>query len=277
MAPPTTTHVLSAAILRLLRPLVRLLLRNGMPFGAFADLAKRVFVDVAMREHALPGRKPSISRAAVITGLTRKDIQRVLQLTLAEDAEAIAQYNRAARVLSGWGRDPHYTDAAGLPQPLPLEGAAPSFTTLVRQFSGDIPVRAILDELLRVGAVTRDPDGIIRLVTRAYVPRTGETDKLPMLGTDVAELIATIDHNLTCVPGEAYLQRKVAYDNLPVEVLVRLRELTGEHGQAFLEFFDQWMAARDRDTSPSAPGTGRARASIGLYYSAEILSEEPSS
>lgn len=277
MSPPHTTHILSAAVLRLLRPLVRLLLRNGMPYGAFADLAKRVFVDVAMREHALPGRKPSISRAAVITGLTRKDIQRVLQLELAEDAEAMAQYNRAARVLSGWVRDQHYVDAEGNPLPLSLEGDIPSFAALVRQFSGDIPARAVLDELVRVGAVVREADGAIRLVARAYVPQTGEREKLPILGTDVGELITTIDHNLTCVPGEAYLQRKVAYDNLPVEVLAFLRELTGEQGQALLEFFDQWMAARDRDTSPSAPGTGRARASIGMYYFEEIISEEPAS
>ncbi len=272
-----TNHLISAAVLRLLRPLVRILLRNGMPYGAFADLAKRVFVEVAASEHSIPGRKPSVSRTAIITGLSRKEVQRMQQLPLADDTEAIAQYNRAARVLSGWGRDAQYLDTHGQPVPLPIDGPAPSFATLVRQFSGDVPARAILDELLRVGAMTREPDGHVRLVTHAYVPQTGETEKLNILGTDVQELIATIDHNLTCAPGEAYLQRKVSYDNLPVDVLAALRLLAADHGQELLEYLDRWMAERDRDTSPSVAGTGRARASIGMYYAEEILSEDMTS
>ena len=43
-------QALFAAILKLLRPLVRILLRNGVPYGAFADIAKRVYVDVAAQE-----------------------------------------------------------------------------------------------------------------------------------------------------------------------------------------------------------------------------------
>jgi hypothetical protein len=267
-------QAISAAVLRLLRPLVRILLRNGMPYGAFADLAKRVFVDAAISEHRIPGRKPSISSTSIITGLSRKEVQRVMGLSLPDDAGAFAQYNRAARVLSGWVRNSAYVDREGNPLSLPFDGPEPSFATLVKLFSGDVPPRAILDELVRVGAVTRDPDGHIRLVTRAYVPRTGETEKLSILGTDVRELIATIDHNLTCAPGDAHLQRKVSYDNLPVETLPTLRLLAAEHGQALLEQLDRWMSEHDRDTAPSVTGTGRARASIGIYYFKETNSEE---
>ena len=64
--------------MRLLRPLMRLMLRHAMPFSAFEELAKRVYVDVAMNDFALPGKKPSISRASILTGLTRKDVQRLV-------------------------------------------------------------------------------------------------------------------------------------------------------------------------------------------------------
>jgi hypothetical protein len=273
----TLDQAITAAVLRLLRPLVRILLRNGIPYGAFADLAKRVYVDVATSDHGIPGRKPSISRTSIITGLSRKEVQRVLGLSLPSDAGAIAQYNRAARVLSGWARDPAYVDDNGNPRPLPLDDAEPSFTSLVRQFSGDMPTRAILDELLRVGAVTHDADGYIHLLTRAYVPSSGEAEKLGILGTDVRELIATIDHNLTSNPSEARLQRKVSYDNLPIDALPSLRELAVGHGQALLEYLDRWMSQHDRDTNPSISGTGRVRASIGMYYFEEEITEEESS
>ena len=35
---------LTQAILRLLRPLIRILLRNGVPFGTFAESARWVYV-----------------------------------------------------------------------------------------------------------------------------------------------------------------------------------------------------------------------------------------
>ena len=270
----TINQAISSAVLRLLRPLVRVLLRNGMPYGAFADLAKRVFIDVAITDYGIPGRKSSLSRASVITGLSRKEVQRVLQLALPDDTEAVAQYNRAARVLSGWARERLYLDDHGRPLPLRFDSGDPNFTKLVKQFSGDVPPRAILDELIRVGAVIRDQDGLIHLVRWAYVPQTGEIEKLGILGRDAGELIATIDHNLNCDPTEAHLQRKVSYDNLPVEAVSILRELAMERGQTLLEELDRWMSGHDRDTSSSVSGTGRTRASIGIYYFEEEVSGE---
>ena len=55
------------AIGKLLKPLVRVLLRNGIPYAAFADVAKHVYVDVAAQEFNLPGRKQTNSRIATIT------------------------------------------------------------------------------------------------------------------------------------------------------------------------------------------------------------------
>ena len=64
--------------MRLLRPLVRLLLRHAVPYGAFDTLARRVYVETALRDFALPGKKPSVSRASILTGLTRKEVQRLV-------------------------------------------------------------------------------------------------------------------------------------------------------------------------------------------------------
>jgi Family of unknown function (DUF6502) len=53
-------QALDAAIRRLLRPLVRVLLRNAVPFSAFEAMAKQVFVEVAHEEFGVPGKRPSI-------------------------------------------------------------------------------------------------------------------------------------------------------------------------------------------------------------------------
>lgn len=266
---------LTDAVLRLLRPLARILLRNGFSYGDFADLAKWVFVDVAARELTLPERKQSASRIAIITGLTRKEVSHLLkEAGDAHGALAERQYNRAARVLTGWIRDSRFLGADGQPAVLPVEGDGASFAALVREHSGDMPVRAILDELVRVGAVTEAPPGQVCLLERAYVPRTGETDKLHILGTDSALLLETIDHNLRHGGSDPRFQRKVSYDNLPAAALPELRRLSAEKGQQLLEELDAYLARHDRDANPGAQGEGRWQAGVGVFYFARDLSEE---
>lgn len=259
----------------MLRPLFRVLLRNGLSFNAFIDIAKRVFIEVAMQDFGIPGKKQTVSRVSVLSGLSRKEVQRVLELPAAEDRVALERYNRAARVIAGWVRDTSFVDKTGEPVALPLQEGPASFHELVRRHSGDVPARAVLDELLRVGAVEQLADGRVRLLARAYVPRGSEVDKLGILGTDVADLIGTIDHNLQHGAADPFFQRKVMYDNLPVEALAEFRALSGDEAQALLERFDRWLSQHDRDVNSKVTGTGRARAGIGVYYFEETLAAAP--
>jgi len=269
--PISLRQSLFAAVTKLLRPLIRILLRNGIPYGIFADLAKRVYVDIAADEFGIPGRKQSISRISIITGLSRKEISRVNLLPEQRDEDATERYNRAARVISGWVRDRDFLDDQNHPAELRMEGSGPTFNELVRRFSGDVPARAVLDELLHVGAVERVGTHSIRLIQRAYLPKTDEASMLDILGTDVQALISTIDHNLRSRTQESFFQRKVAYDNLPVEIVQELRRLSSSKGQTWLEEMDRWLAQHDRDINPSVGGSGRIRAGVGIYYFEEEL------
>jgi len=269
---------LAASLRRLLRPLVRILLRNGVPFGVFSDHAKQVYVEVAEKEFTVPGRKSSVSRVSVLTGLTRKEVSRLRRVD--EGAAPVERYNRAARVISAWVREPGFRDRSGRPATLPVEGRRKSFSALVLRFGGDVPVRAVLDELLRVEAVEYTRDGRLRLRARAYVPRTGEDEKLAILGTDVADLVESIDHNLTHPPEEAFFQRKVAYDNLVPDALPALRRDAATRAQRLLEHLDRRMAAKDRDANPrlaakaGADATPR-RAVLGIFWLEHETGEPP--
>jgi hypothetical protein len=245
-------------------------------YRTFADFAKWVYVDVATKEFGIKGRKQSTSRVSVITGLSRKEVKRVRELPRPDDSASVESYNRAARVIAAWRREIDFLDVEGNPAPLPLEGLGSTFSELVKRYSGDMPVRAVLDELIRVGAVERLENGRVRLLVRAYVPESSEADKLHILGTDVAHLISTIEHNLKADPSGLLFQRKVAYDNLPNEVLPEFRELSAKRAQALLEKLDTWLAQRDRDVTPSVKGTGRNRAGLGIYYFEEPYIEEES-
>ncbi len=246
--------------------MIRLLLRHGVPFGTFSDLAKRVYVDVALEEFGIPGRKQTHSRVSVLTGLSRKEVLRVTRLDKPDDRETADRYHRAARVIGGWVRDERFHDGSGNPAPLPVDGEGATFPGVVKEYSGDVPYRAILDELLRVGAVERRDDGKVRLLARAYIPVAGDEEKLEILGTDSACLIETIDHNLQAEPGMAFFQRKTMYDNLPEEAVEELRKDLAARAEKFLEQSDRKLAERDRDANPMSMGTGRRRAGIGIFW-----------
>ena len=265
------TQALSATTQSLLRPLVRILLRNGISYGTFAEMARRVFVEVAEKEFALPGKKQTVSRVSTITGLTRKDVTRIQATEAPLRAMSPERHNRPARVIGGWVRSKAYHDRKGRPADLPMEGEKRSFAALVREFSGDIPPRAMADELARVGAIEMRPDGGVRLLTRAYISRGDRVEGISILGSDVADLISSIDHNLTHPPAAAYFQRRVSYDNIPREALPALTRKLASKAQACLESLDRSLAAADRDRNPDVEGSGRVRAGVGIYYFEERI------
>ena len=53
---------LMRAARRILRPLVRIMLRNGIPSDALTELVRKTYVDVADEEFAIEGKRQTLSR-----------------------------------------------------------------------------------------------------------------------------------------------------------------------------------------------------------------------
>jgi hypothetical protein len=265
------------ALAKLLRPLVRLLLKHSFPYSAFESIAKRVYVETAMEDFSLPGKKPSISRAAILTGLTRKDVNLLLAEPSSRADLLAARYNRAARVVSAWVRDPRFAGADRNPQPIPMDGPD-GFAELVRRHGGDVPARAVLDELQRVGAVQTLVDGRIGLRQRAFVPNDSIVQKLGIMGTDVGELIETITHNIEHGSTDARYQRKVMHVGIPIEALPAFREMSAKQSQALLEGLDAWLTEHDIEHLPESglPPGDTARVGVGIHYFEQLSNAQDS-
>src|SRR5438132_3127302 len=108
MSPQDITQALSDTAQSILRPLVRILLRNGVPYGTFADIARRVYVEVAEKKFALPGKKQTVSRISTITGLTRKEVTRIQATERPLRTAHPERHNRPARATGGWARGKPY-------------------------------------------------------------------------------------------------------------------------------------------------------------------------
>lgn len=256
------TKALIAAAERLLRPLVRILLRNGIAYGQFAEIARKVYTDVAYRDFAISGKKQTISRVAVLTGLTRKEVKRLLEQVPGDGSESHQRYNRAIRVISGWLNDPQFHDERGQPADLPFAGGDASFEALVKKHSGDMPPRAMFNALAAGGSVGED-QGSVRLLRHAYVPGGDPIDKIAILGSDTAELLETIDHNLVASADQARYQRKVSSETLRASEVAAFRALAAQKSQELLEEMDAWLNQREVSDGDEEAGE---QVSLGIYY-----------
>jgi hypothetical protein len=271
MAEPVQ-ETLTRALLRLLKPLVRVLLRNGIAYGSFAELAKKTYVDVAFEDFAPTGRKQTISRVSALTGLTRKETKRLHEMERGDADASQQRYNRAIRVISGWLNDAEFHDHSGHPAPLPVEGERGSFAALVKKYSGDMTTQSMLAVLSTASSVARDGDSV-RLVRHAYVPGNDPADKLHILGTDTAELIATIDHNLVSEKDRLRFQRKVSNHRVREDALPEFQALAANRGQALLEELDAWLT-RHEVAGDAADGERAHYVSLGIYYYHNARDEE---
>lgn len=191
---------LLAAFRHLMVPLVRILIRNGIPFREFSDVVKEIYAKVAADEASSSERPASLARVAIVTGLNRRELIRIfgepdrLRRALESNANAIA------RLLQGWHSDPEFTGPYGFPRDLPFvdeANTALNFTELARRYASELPAEVMLDELLRVNAAVRlTESGLIRVVKRTYIPEEMAPEQIEVFARGVRRYVETIDHNL---------------------------------------------------------------------------------
>lgn len=261
-----TIQVINSAIVKLLRPLIRLAMKRGISYGHFSSLVKWVFYDIAKNDLIIKGRKQTQSRISVLTGFSRKEVKHLSEIDPPSSQKEFDPSNRCARVISGWRRETDFVDKKGKPIIIPIYGKGTTFDTLVKKFSGDMPTRAIMDELLRVGAVQLESEQRLRLIADVFVPTFDEVSKFQILGTDVGLLISTIENNIEFGIKKPFFQRKVYYDNVPDEVITDIRRMSNKSAQILINDMDRYIAINDRDVNPKLEGSGRNIAGIGIYY-----------
>ncbi len=251
---------------RILRPLVRILLRNGITANVFQELARKVFVDVAYDEFGIDGKPQTLARVSVITGLNRKEVARLHKLEGLADADR-AWWNRAGTVIAGWTTDEEFQTSAGYPLDLTFAGPSPNFSDLVKRYSGDMYPRSVADELLRLGAI-EEVDGRYRLSNRGYVPGADPAAMVDILGMDTSEFIETIDHNLQS--EEKLLQAKVLANNLPEEHLAAFNAFSKRVSLNAVDEIARWL--NEHDAGKDDSGTdARFAAGIGFFQINRML------
>jgi hypothetical protein len=264
--PRIPEDALVVTIRRLLRPVVRQLLVWGVSYPVFDRVVRGLFVEVAEDDFALPAKKQTDSRVSLVTGIHRKEIARLRRLPRSERTAPPLERSVVTRVIGRWLSSPPYADRSGRARPLRYEaGGRASFARLVGDAGFDGPVRSVLDEMLRLGAVSWRDDGTVVLEREANLPTRDLGTRLDLLGSEPAELFRTIAHNIE-QPDAPWLQRKVVYDNVGADALPALRAAAREQGETLIRRANALLGAHDRDRNPDAPGGTRSRVVLATYW-----------
>lgn len=243
---------LLAAFGRLMKPLVRILLRNGVAYGEFAEVVKRVYVDVSSSAIREVGGTPSESKVAIKTGLSRTEVSRLLSRAEADGDHLEAQTNRVGWLLTLWHQD---TGPYGIPLELPFDDkpGRRSFCELVRRSGAqDVSPSELLDELIRVGAAVQLPNGLIRVLARSYLPSQTDPAALEFMSVAFTDLASTLARNLEFDDRTKFFERRVwTPHGIAQKDLASFEQIVNEQGQHFLETLDDWLTARETDARKS--------------------------
>lgn len=267
----TSSKILTTAISQILRPLVRILLRNGISCGSFEEMVRKAYVDEAFAQAHRINARATISSVSAETGLSRKEVKRLHEMELSDSENTEQKYNRAIRVISGWLNDPKYAYEEGNPKALSMDSSDTSFSSLVREYSGDIPTKAMLN-LLEASDCVEVKDGLVHLVRNAYVPGSDPEEIIRILGNDTNQLINTIDHNLTADEKDKWFQRKVSNPRVQTDTLPEFKEFSRKRSQILLEELDTWLSQHEADDTSDSHYV-----SLSVYYYEQDKNEVPKS
>lgn len=253
---------LVAATATILRPLIRVLLRYGVGFSVFSDLAKRIYIDVAEVDFPLPGKKQTASRISTMTGLSRKEVARVQRIATKLPEQEFLQLNRASRVVAAWIHDKRYCDSKSNPLEIAYdEGQSISFVNLAKQYAGDVTARTIADELLHLGMLTTTAQGKLKLNAKSSHPGREQLHRLARMGEDVADLIRTLDYNAEN-PNRTHVQRCVSFHDVDEECLEQVHALLIPQAQRSFEHVQSTLQGHIR----RAKSGKKYRIGFGMYY-----------
>lgn len=232
-----STSDVDALLFNLLSSMAAILVSTGYGFSRMNELAKIAFVQTACAADAEQNRRISIARIAALTGLTRTDVSKLIRTYPGNVPSLDKPTSRAARVASGWATDKRFMLSNARPRDLILTGSRNSFADLVRRYSGDIPPKAMLHEMTRLGLVRTDKEGRVVLV-RTDVAHSRKTTRalkaaIPWISFLARASTAQVQNDLT----SHYKKFELKFSSLP-QVFAAMHELRNRHS-AFVKALEQ--------------------------------------
>ena len=252
---------------RVMKPLVRIMLRNRITAGELHEVLRRLYVECAS-ESSAPTQPPTPMRLSIMTGIPPAEIQRLQASSSLSAGRLDSHIDRVGRILATWHDNMEFTGPYGVPLELPLErvDGRPSFTDLaLRAQVFDRSPADLLDELVRADAVEISPvSGFVRPLARSYLPEATNPAALEFMAAAFTDLAETLDFNLSDQHDKKRFERR-AWTSLgvPRSRVDEFAAMVEDQGQQFLEGLDIWLTSAE--SKPTEDDT-HAVVGVAMYY-----------
>lgn len=254
------------AFLLVMRPVVRILLRYGIGYREFAEVVKTAFVDVSSSDFGIRGRPTNISRVAVMTGLTRKEVRRLRDKIAKGDSSISVKTTPFEEVLHHWHAKAEFNDESGRPLALSFVDGDPSFTSLVKKFGGDIPAGAMRTEMKRVGVVREDESGKLSVIDRTFKSESDHETLVTVLVRSVYTMLSNVAHNTDPERSDTWPHRVAHTQSLQSPDKRQLRRITKDRIVDFAESIDDIFIAYESLQDDREDQESKDTVAVGIYY-----------
>lgn len=260
------------ATLRVVAPLVRLLVHQGVGYQNFVGSLKPVFLEQALAQILLQGDKDTDSALSLRSGIHRKDIAAWRQDP--KPTKKAVKRSVPAEVFARWLHDPLLREGDA-PIRLRRNGPAPSFESLSRQVNQDVHPLSVLNELLRLGLARLEAgdDGTdhVALLATSYVPAHDWEQTLELFVENLRAHLETATRNLSATTSPRLEQAAYA-GGLSETSAQQLSELSRKLWAQMLQAF---LAEAQRLHEQDA-GQGPHLVRLGAYFHDEFVEpDEP--
>ena len=245
------------AVRTLLRPIIKIMVALGFSARDFMEITKTVYTEVATKEYGRRGRDANVSRVALLTGLTRREVSRLRKVSTQDPILLEDPVAPLGHVLASWHQLPEYLDLDGNPKELALQ---PTFHGLVDEFRGDVPAITVIKELEEHGAI-QIQDGKVTVLMRYFMPFEMNAEAIERFGRVVGDVGDTICRNMFLQDRDDAMFEGRASSELVVGTATdAFRRFLDRRAMEFLEEVDDWL--RDHN-EPN--GDGQTRLGVGVY------------
>lgn len=252
------------ALKRVVDPLVDLMFDTGITVQEFSRLVKDRAVRSAAARVAREGGRNSNSRVAIITGVARAEVARILEASEPSFSSRGGQHP-ARRVLSAWHDKRRFLAANGDPAILPIFGRRKSFEQLVVAHSGGIPVRAMLDQLMQIDAVEILSSQRVKVKSRVPIFKGMTCSAIANIGERAGDLLGTLKHNLRTVSTPLF-ESTAFIGDADIGVVPLVRRQIAEQGSAFIDGATSLFSRSRSKHQRPRKATSQCRVGVTVYY-----------
>jgi hypothetical protein len=264
-SPDPLKEAALVALKRAVNPLIDLMFDTGITVREFSRMIRHAAVKSAAVRIERDSGRSSHSRVAIITGLARAEIARIIE-TDERSLTARAEQHPVRKVLAAWYNNQRFLSAVGDPAILPIFGRKRSFEQLVTAHSGGIPVRAMLDQLLQIHAVELLSGQRIRAKARVPVFRGMTVSAIANMGERAGDLLTTLKDNLR-TDATPLFEGTALMSDVDISVLPLVRRQLAQQGATLIESASSLLArSRIKAKRSASREVSQCRAGITVYY-----------